>query len=154
MASVEKFEDLEVWQKARALANEIYAISSMGRFAKDFVLRDQIRGAAVSVVSNIAEGFERGGNQEFLQFLSIAKGSAGEVRSQLQLAADQGYFDRAAFDRLRDLAVEVSGKLGGLIAYLKGSGMKGSKYRVDEPGTLNSELGTVSPEPGTWNSEP
>jgi len=142
MASVENFEDLEAWQRARVLAKEIYAISSREGFSKDFVLRDQIRGAAVSVVSNIAEGFERGGNQEFLQILSIAKGSAGEVRSQLYLALDQDYIDRAAFDRLRDLAVEVSGKLGGLIAYLKASGMKGSKYRVDEPGTLNSEPGT------------
>lgn len=153
MASVEKFEDLEVWQKARALANEIYAISSRGGFSKDFVLRDQIRGAAVSVVSNIAEGFERGGNQEFLQFLSIAKGSAGELRSDLYLALDQGYFDRAEFDRLRDLAVEVSGKLGGLMAYLKASSMTGFKYRVDEPGTLNPEPETLNPEPGTLNFE-
>lgn len=154
MASVEKFEDLEAWQRARVLANEIYAISSGGGFSRDFVLRDQIRGAAVSVLSNIAEGFERGGNQEFLQFLSIAKGSAGELRSQLYLALDQGYIDRAGFDRLRDLAIEVSGKIGGLIAYLKTSGMKGSKYRVDEPGTLNPGPGTLNPEPGTLDSEP
>jgi MSHA biogenesis protein MshP len=104
-------------------------------------------------VSNIAEGFERGGNQEFLQFLSIAKGSAGEVRSQLYLSLDQGYVDRVVFDRLRDLAAEVSGKLGALIPYLKGSGMKGPKYRVDEPETLNPELGTLNPEPGTLNPE-
>lgn len=149
MASVEKFEDLEAWQRARNLAKEIYATSSIGRCAKDFVLRDQIRGAAVSVVSNIAEGFERGGNQEFLQFLSVAKGSVGEVRAQLYVTLDQGYVDRAAFDHLHGLAVEVSGKLGGLMAYLKASGMKGSKYRVDEPGTLNPELGTLNPEPGT-----
>ncbi len=154
MASFEKFEDLEAWQRARVLAKEIYAISSSGGFSKDFVLRDQIRGAAVSVVSNIAEGFERGGNQEFLQFLSIAKGSAGEVRSQLYLALDQDYIDRAAFDRLRDLAVEVSAKLGGLMAYLKASGMKGSKYKVDEPGTLNPEPGTRNPELGTKIPEP
>ena len=148
MATVEKFEALEVWQKARALANEIYRISSAGRFSKDFVLRDQIRRAAISISSNIAEGFERGGNQEFLQFLSIAKGSAGEVRSHLQLALDQGYFDKAMFDRLRDSAVDVSGKLGGLISYLKTSGMKGSKYRVDEAETLNPELGTLNAGPG------
>lgn len=154
MASVEKFEDLEAWQRARDLVNEIYAISSSGGFSKDFVLRDQIRGAAVSMVSNIAEGFERGGNQEFVQFLSIAKGSAGELRSQLYLSLDQGYIDRVAFDRLRNLAAEVSGKLGSLISYLRASGMKGSKYRVDEPETLNPELGTLNVESGTLNLEP
>ncbi len=153
MASVVKFEDLDAWQLARKLAREIYAATSVGGFARDFVLRDQIRGAALSVVSNIAEGFERGGNQEFMQFLAIAKGSAGEVRAQLYIALDQGYIDRAAFDRLQDLAVEVSGKLGGLMAYLKASGMKGSKYRVDEPGTLNPEPGTLNIEPGTRNPQ-
>ncbi len=154
MASVVKFEDLDAWKLARDLAREIYAATSVGGFSRDFVLRDQIRGAAVSVVSNIAEGFERGGNQEFVQFLSIAKGSAGEVRAQLYIALDQGYVDRAAFDHLQELAVEVSGKLGGLMAYLKASGMKGSKYRVDEPGTMNLELGTSNSEPGTLNIEP
>ena len=136
MATIHRFEDLLVWQKAREFTREIYKAL---RDCRDYGFCDQIQRAVVSVMSNIAEGFERGGNQEFLQFLSIAKGSAGEVRSQLYLALDQDYIDHAAFERLRGLAVEVSGKLGGLIAYLKASGMKGSKYRVDEPGTLNPE---------------
>lgn len=84
MATVRGFENLDAWQLARKLANEIYASSSSGAFARDFVLRDQMRGAAISVLSNIAEGFERGGNAEFIQFLSIAKGSVGEARAQMK----------------------------------------------------------------------
>jgi len=83
MTTVRGFENLDAWRMARKLANEIYASSSSGAFARDFALRDQIRDAAVSVISNIAEGFERGGNAEFVQFLSIAKGSVGEVRAQV-----------------------------------------------------------------------
>jgi len=82
MAKIEKFEDIEAWKKAREVAKEIYAISNEGLFARDFGLRDQIRRAAVSVMSNIAEGFERGGDVEFRRFLAIAKGSAGEVKAQ------------------------------------------------------------------------
>lgn len=81
--SAKYFEDLEVWKLSRELTNKIYNISNDGRFVKDYGLRDQIRRAAVSIMSNIAEGYERGGNQEFIQFLSIAKASCGEVRSQL-----------------------------------------------------------------------
>ena len=81
--AVRYFEDLEVWKEARRLTNEVYATTRDTGFSKDFGLRDQIRRAAVSVMSNVAEGFERGGNQEFVQFLYIAKGSCGEVRSQL-----------------------------------------------------------------------
>ena len=83
MPTIYKFEDMEVWQNARSLTKKIYICSSNGKFSKDFGLRDQIRRASVSIMSNIAEGFERGSNKEFIQFLFIAKGSAGEVRSQL-----------------------------------------------------------------------
>ncbi|TAK06448.1 four helix bundle protein, partial [bacterium] len=92
--AVKSFEDLEVWKETRRLSKEIYAATQDAKFSKDFGLRDQIRRAAVSVMSNIAEGFERGGNQEFIQFLYIAKGSCGEVRSQLYVALDQGYIAR------------------------------------------------------------
>jgi four helix bundle protein len=129
MTSIRGFENLEAWQLARKLANEICAISSSGTFSRDFALRDQIRSAAVSAISNIAEGFERGGNAEFIQFLSIAKGSVGEVRSHVYIALDQGYIDPGRFEQLQSLASEVGKKLGGLMAYLRKSGMKGSKYR-------------------------
>jgi len=84
--AVKYFEDLEVWKEARRLTNEIYGATRNDGFSKDFGLRDQIQRAAVSIMSNIAEGFERGGNQEFIQFLYIAKGSCGEVRAQLHVA--------------------------------------------------------------------
>ena len=88
---VRTFEDLEIWKDARALTWEIYQLTRDSKFSNDFALRDQIRRAAVSIMSNIAEGFERGGNQEFIQFLYVAKASCGEVRSQLYVTLDQSY---------------------------------------------------------------
>jgi len=100
MTGFRSFEDIESWQLARRLANEIYVISGRGKFAKDFVLRDQLHRASISVLSNIAEGFERGGNAEFVQFLSIAKGSVGEIRAQTYVALDRQYIDPAQFEQL------------------------------------------------------
>lgn len=111
---VERFEDLIAWQKARQLAAAIYRATSVGGFAKDFGLRDQICRAAVSVMSNIAEGFERGSRREFHQFLVIAKASTAEVRSQLYTALDAGYLDKPGFDQLMEQAVEVGKIIGGL----------------------------------------
>jgi four helix bundle protein len=111
---VERFEDLIAWQKARQLAAAIYRATSVGGFAKDFGLRDQIQRAAVSVVSNIAEGFERGSRSEFHQFLVVSKASAAEVRSQLYIALDVGYLDQPNFDALMNQACEVSKIIGGL----------------------------------------
>lgn len=111
---VERFEDLIAWQKARQLAAAIYRATSVGGFAKDFGLRDQIQRAAVSVVSNIAEGFERGSRSEFHQFLVVSKASAAEVRSQLYVALDVGYLDQPNFDKLMNQACEVSKIIGGL----------------------------------------
>ena len=128
MATIERFEDIEAWQKARELTREIYAVSSKGPFAKDFGLRDQMRRAAVSIVSNIAEGFERGGNKEFGQFLAHAKGSCGEVRAQLYIAMDQGYIDAESFDRLAGMAVQINQMLAGLMKYLRNSDLKGTKF--------------------------
>ena len=93
MSRIERFEDIDAWKKAKELSKAIYEITSKGDFSRDFGLRDQIRRAAVSVVSNIAEGFERGGNKEFRQFLSSAKGSAGEVKAQLHVAFDVKYLN-------------------------------------------------------------
>ncbi len=125
---VKRFEDLKAWQKARELIKAIYEVTGQGRFARDFVLRDQIRRASVSVGSNVAEGFERGGDKEFLQFLSQAKGSCGEVRSQLYFAADQSYLDPARASELLAMADEVSRIIGGLMTYLRRSDFRGKKY--------------------------
>lgn len=108
MSTIDRFEDLEAWKLARALTGLVYAASGQGNFGRDFALRDQIRRASVSIVSNIAEGFERDGDKEFLQFLSMAKGSCGEVRAQLYLALDQKYISDAQFTELSTKAVELS----------------------------------------------
>ncbi|ARM31372.1 four helix bundle protein [Prosthecochloris sp. HL-130-GSB] len=111
---VEKFEDLVAWQKARKLTKSIYQVTNNGPFAKDYGLRDQIRRAAVSIMSNIAEGFGRGTINEFHQYLVIAKGSCAEVRSQLYVAYDVGYLEKTVFEDLELQAHEVSKVLSGL----------------------------------------
>ena len=116
---VERFEQLEVWGTARRLTSMIYHATRQNEFARDFGLCDQIRRAAVSVMSNIAEGFERNSDKEFRRFLLIAKGSAGEVRSQLFVARDIGYLDEDTFHKLGHHCVEVSSMLAGLIRYLE-----------------------------------
>jgi four helix bundle protein len=129
MSRIERFEDLEAWKFARELTASIYAISGTGTFNRDFALRDQIRRAAISIVSNIAEGFERDGEKEFLQFLSMAKGSCGEVRAQLSLAVDQKYISETQFEELTTKAVKLSRIISGLIQYLRQSQFTGRKYK-------------------------
>ena len=113
---IENFEDLISWQKARILTKEIYQVTGKGKFSKDFGLSGQIQKASVSIMSNIAEGFERGGRGEFHQFLSIAKGSAAEVRSQLYVALDVGYLEKRDFNKIMKKAEEVGRIVGGLRA--------------------------------------
>ncbi len=131
MASIQKFEDLSAWKNARCLTRRIYDLTGDGRLSRDFALRDQLRRAAISVMSNIAEGFERDGNREFIQFLSVAKSSTAEVRCQLYAAFDQGYLDRSTLLELQSLCDETSNLIGGLMRYLKRSDFKGSKYKND-----------------------
>ena len=119
MATVKQFEDLHVWQEARGLVNEVYKVTKQRAFRRDFSLRDQITRAAVSSMSNIAEGFERGSRREFIQFLNVAKGSTGEVRSQLYVALDQEYVDQKMFEKLRGSALAVSRRLAKFIRYLE-----------------------------------
>jgi four helix bundle protein len=126
---IKKFEDLESWKKSRKLTNTVYEATGTGRFTRDFGLKDQIRRASISIVSNIAEGFERGGDKEFLQFLAVAKGSCGEVRAQLYIAMDQGYLSQDLFERLSNDADEIGRLISGLMKYLNKSEFKGSKYR-------------------------
>lgn len=129
MATISKFEDIEAWQLAREMTKAIYAISNDGLFARDFGLRDQIRRASVSIMSNIAEGFERGGDKEFFQFVSLAKGSSGEVQAQLYVALDAGYIDQQTFSQLSHMVTQINRMLAGLMKYLRNSELKGSKYK-------------------------
>jgi four helix bundle protein len=129
MATIGKFEDITAWQKAREMTRMIYKCSRRGEFARDFSLKDQIRRSSSSVMSNIAEGYERDGNREFIQFLSQAKGSCGEVRSQLYVAMDQEYITDEEFKIFRDMAVETSKMLSGLMSYLRQSEKRGRKYQ-------------------------
>ena len=140
MATIQRFEELKSWQKARELAQEVYKLSKQGDFAKDFDLRSQIRRASGSVMDNIAEGFERGGKGELVQFLSIAKGSAGEVRSQLYRALDQAYTDQSTFDCLYNKSEDISKLITNFIIYLNKAGIKGTKYQVSEDEVSYSPL--------------
>lgn len=129
MATFKNFDQLEVWQEARSLVRETYAISNKGSFSRDFGLREQVRKSGVSIMSNIAEGFDRNGTAEFVQFLAVAKGSVAELRSQLYVAADQGYINKESFEQLSARAVKTGRMIGGLMNYLRRSGMRGTKYK-------------------------
>ena len=131
---IKNFEELEIWKTARRLAQEVYTLSKTTQFSKDYGLRDQMRRASVSIMSNVAEGFERGGNQEFVQYLYIAQGSCGEVRSQLYVALDQKYVDQKVTDELLIILKRLSIMIKHLIDHLKRSGMRGPKY--DSPNQL------------------
>ena len=128
MAKIERFEDIEAWKKARELTKIIYELTSQGKIAADFSLRDQLRRASVSIMANIAEGFEREGNKEFRQFLAMAKGSVGEVKALLYVALDTGLTSMEQFQRISALADETSRLLAGFLRYLKTSDKKGSKF--------------------------
>ena len=131
---VNRFEDLDVWKMARELSKGIYLLSISSGLKNDFSLRDQIARSAGSVMDNIAEGFERGGRKEFIQFLSYSKGSAGEVRSQLYRMLDKQYLTPIEFERLLGKVETISKMLSSLISYLKTSEIKGFKFQEpDEP---------------------
>ena len=121
MAAIERFEDIEAWQGARALVAATYRSTDQGSFARDFGLRDQVRRAAVSIMSNVAEGFERGSDKEFRHFLFVAKASAAEVRSLLYVALDLGYIDTQTHEQLSKQALRISRQLAGFIKYLANS---------------------------------
>lgn len=128
MATIQRFEEVEAWKKARELTKVIYAITRTGEFSRDFSLRDQVRSASVSIMSSIAEGFERGGDKEFRQFLSQAKGSTGEVRSQLYVALDADFILQPTFGELYQKTIDIGGLLTGFMRYLGSSEFKGKKY--------------------------
>ena len=129
MATITRFEDLEIWQEARRLAKEIHFISIETELKNDFRFRDQIKASSGSVMDNIAEVFERNGNLEFRQFLSIAKGSAGESRSQLYRVLDFNYINDEKFNVLRIDYENLSGKINNFISYLNKKDFKGTKFQ-------------------------
>ncbi len=128
MTGVKCFEDLKVWQKARLFSTMVYEVTRTTAFSRDFRLTDQLRGAAISVMSNIAEGFERDGNSEFRQSCFIAKGETGEARSQLYIALDAGYLSETQFQTMYKCITEISAMLVGLTQYLHRTEMRGKKY--------------------------
>lgn len=125
---IDSFEDLAVWKSAMECAKSIYQVTSSDPFNKDFVLRDQIRRAGVSIFSNIAEGFERDGNKEFCNFLSIAKGSCGEARAQALFAYELGYISEQQFNALSEMLVDTNRQLSAFRSYLNRSTLKGRKF--------------------------
>jgi four helix bundle protein len=127
---IERFEDLEIWQEARDLCKRVFEITSAEPFHSDFKFRDQIRSSSGSIMDNIAEGFERNGNKEFIQFLSVAKGSCGETRSQSYRSFDFHYINQTTLDELISSTTQLSKKISSLIAYLKKSEFKGSKFHT------------------------
>jgi four helix bundle protein len=118
VATIERFEDIRSWQKGRELCGLVYQVTGKGAFSRDYSLREQMRRAAVSIVSNIAEGFESQNNRNFVRYLYMAKGSAGEVRAQCYVALDQQYINQETFDQLHRLTTETSRMIAAFIAYL------------------------------------
>jgi four helix bundle protein len=129
MATIRRFEDLEAWKKSRLLAQEVWKVSNKGTFARDYKLKDQINGSCGSAMDNIAEGFGRGGRAEFINFLSVAKGSNDEAKSQLLRAKDREHITEEIFTVLYAVADEAGKTIHGLMEYLNKSEIKGQKFK-------------------------
>ncbi|HEX9600089.1 MAG TPA: four helix bundle protein [Mariniflexile sp.] len=128
MASIKQFEDLEIWKLSRVLCDEINKLALRTDLRTDYKLYSQIDGSSGSIMDNIAEGFERNGNKEFIQFLSISKASCGETRSQLYRVFDRNYITKEEFEKLKEQTLTLSKMIGAFINYLQKSEFKGSKY--------------------------
>ncbi|TAM95300.1 MAG: four helix bundle protein [Chitinophagaceae bacterium] len=129
MATIRRFEDIKAWQQARIIAKEIHHLTQKENFRKDFSLIDEIKRSSGSIMDNIAEGYERDGNKEFIQYLSISKGSSGETRSQLYRALDYGYISQEEFDARYEQILHISSLIQNFIQYLKNSGLRGNKFK-------------------------
>ena len=132
MPTITRFEDIEGWKKARELARLVYLVTKTNDLAKDYALRDQMRRAAVSVMANIAEGFGRGGNKEFIQFLGHARGSSTELKSHFYVALDAGFIAKNEFGQLYQLASETEALISGFMKYLQASDVRGRKFKTTE----------------------
>lgn len=133
MATVIQFEDLEIWKLARILCTDINKIANSSELRGDYKLYSQIDGSSGSVMDNTAEGFERNGNKEFIQFLSISKASCGETRSQLYRVLNRNYINTEAFNNLYEQTIVLGKMISGFMNYLKKSDLKGSKYKINQP---------------------
>ena len=129
MATIKRFEDLEIWQLSRELCQTVYQIITTTPLSNSYKLRDQIDASSGSIMDNIAEGFERDGKKEFRQFLSIAKGSCGETRSQLYRVYDRKYISQEKFEETKENTIILSKKMSSFIRYLNNSDFDGTKYR-------------------------
>ena len=132
MATVKRFDELKVWELARELCQEIYTQINSTDLSNDYALRNQINRSSGSVMDNIAEGYERGGKKEFIQYLFIAKASCGETRSQIYRAADRNYISPEISDGLIKKCITLSKKLSSLINYLKQSEYTGNKFQEEQ----------------------
>ena len=128
MGSIKSFKDIKAWQRGMQLTRDVYHATQKTPFSRDFPLRNQLWRAAISIPSNIAEGFEREGTKEFIQFLTIAKGSTGEVQTQLQIAFDVGYLTETQFKSMDSLCNELIFLISGFLRYLRSSGISGNKF--------------------------
>ncbi len=135
MAKIERFEDIEAWRSAREIAQQVYRVTGSGTFARDFGLRDQVQRSAVSIMANIAEGFDSGSNKEFIRFLGYALRSATELQSHLYVTLDQGYLDQQKFNTLFALTTKCKNLISGFTRYLRSH----PKSQISEPRTLNVE---------------
>lgn len=129
MVTIQKFEDLEIWKKARILSDKIYPLTFKDPIASDFRMKDQIRGSSGSIMDNIAEGFERGSKFEFINSLTISKGETGELKSQLYRCLDNKYITQKLFDEFYNLADELTKMITSFINYLNKSKIKGQKFK-------------------------
>jgi four helix bundle protein len=129
MATIQKFEDLSIWQKARTISKKVYRLTFAQPLSGDFRLKDQLRGSSGSIMDNIAEGFDRGSRLEFVNSLSIAKGESGELKSQLYGCLDVDYISKEIFEELYNEVDEVSQMIAGFMEYLNTSTIKGKKFK-------------------------
>ena len=128
MSKIKRFEDLEIWQLAREICNDVWLLVSTTTLESDYKLRNQMNGSSGSIMDNIAEGYERDGNREFIQFLSISKASCGELRSQLYRCLDRKHINERQFENLKEKLLKESRKIASFMNYLKNSERRGSKY--------------------------
>lgn len=147
MATFTRFEEIESWKKARELTGAVYRITREPELARNYGLRDQLRRASVSIMANIAEGFGRGGNREFISFLSMARGSCAETKSHLYVAKDAAELSEADFDRLYAKATEVEGLISGLMKYLAATDARGRKFNSHNQQLVNRDFGSANREP-------
>ena len=129
MGTVKRFEDLEIWSAARIICDDIFSLKHNSDLKNDYKLYNQLNGSSGSIMDNIAEGFERNGNREFIQFLAVAKASCGETRSQLYRALDRNYLSQEDFDTFYNKLIQLSKQISSFINYLQKSDFKGTKFK-------------------------